>query len=78
MVLIANIYLFRSTKTKGLFCFSMSREADGLPVSLSPWRRFGVVTPTEKLPHGLTRAAVEGGIAANGYQLYRHKPKTSN
>ena len=78
MAFAANIYLYRSTKTKGLFCFSMSREADGLPASLSPWRRFGVVKPAEKLPHGLARADVEGGIAENGYQLYRHKPKTSN
>ena len=75
MALSADIYMYRSTKTKGLFCFSLNRLPAELPESLSPWRRFGVVRAAEKLPHGLKRESIEPGIRENGYQLYRRKPK---
>lgn len=75
MALSANIYLYRSTKTKGLFCFSTGQSAAGLPESLAPWRRFGVVKPHENLPHGLQRDAIAPGILENGYQLFRRKAK---
>lgn len=76
MTLSTNIYLYRSTKTKGLFCFSTGDEPTGLPESLAPWRRLGVVKPNEKLPHGLQREAIEPGIAEHGYQLFRRKAKS--
>jgi hypothetical protein len=71
---MSTIYLYRSTKTKGLFCFSSDREPRNLPASLSPWRRFGLVKPGESLPHGLARDAIAAGLEQNGYQLYRRKP----
>jgi hypothetical protein len=76
VTLSATIYLYRSTKTKGLFCFSTGDKPAGLPESLAPWRRFGVVKPGEKLPHGLQREAIAPGIAENGYQLFRRKAKS--
>jgi hypothetical protein len=71
------IYLYRSMKTKGLFCFSTDPAPDSLPQSLSPWRRHGLVKPNEKLPHGLERAAIAPSINEHGYQLYRRKPARS-
>lgn len=75
MPMSANIYMFRSSKNRSLFCFSLNRIGTELPESLSPWLRFGLVKPTEKLPHGLKRESIEPGIRENGYQLYRRKPK---
>jgi hypothetical protein len=75
VTLSANIYVYRSTKTEGLFCFSTGQKPTGLPVSLAPWQRFGVVRPEEKLPHGLQREAIEPGMLKNGYQLFRRKAK---
>jgi hypothetical protein len=77
MALAGTIYLYRSIKSKGLFCFSAESKPDGLPQSLSPWRRFGEVSPAEKLPHGLQRNAIAPGMRENGYQLYRKKPSRS-
>lgn len=77
MTVSGTIYLYRSTKTKGLFCFSIDPGPDSLPKSLSPWRRLGLIKPDEKLPHGLKRAAIAPSIHEHGYQLYRRKPPRS-
>lgn len=78
MAISGTIYMYRSIKSKGLFCFSADSKPDGLPESLSPWRRFGQVWPNEKLPHGLERDAIAPGIRENGYQLYRRKTSRSD
>ncbi len=77
MTVAATIYLYRSAKTKDLFCFSIDPKPDSLPQSLSPWSRFGLVKPSETLPHGLDRKAIAPGIQQHGYQLYRRKPSRS-
>lgn len=74
MIASGTIYLYRSGKTKDLFCFSADPRPDRLPPSLSPWRRFGQVRPNEKLPHGLQRSAIAPSMIEHGYQLYRRKP----
>jgi hypothetical protein len=73
----ATIYLYRSAKTEGLFCFSTDPKPDSLPQKLSPWRRFGLVKPNEMLPHGLDRETIMPGIQEHGYQMYRRKPSRS-
>lgn len=77
MSTFGTLYLYRSAKTKGLFCFSPLSGSEGLPPSLAPWRRFGQVRPNEALPHGLERDAIAPGIQEHGYQLYRQKPSRS-
>ncbi|MFM8747941.1 MAG: hypothetical protein ACKOED_14945 [Aestuariivirga sp.] len=74
MPVSGTIYLYRSAKIDGLFCFSNDPDPEKLPASLSPWRRFGVVKPGENLPHGLDPAAITAGMREHGYQLYRRKP----
>ena len=71
----SDIYMYLSTTSKGLFCFSRSARGNGLPQSFAPWKVFGVVRHDQPPPHGLSRQAIESGIAANGYQLWRHKRK---
>ncbi len=74
MPVSTTIYLYRSAKIEGLFCFSNDPGPEKLPGSLSPWRRFGLVKPGENLPHGLERADITASIEEHGYQLYRRKP----
>jgi hypothetical protein len=71
----ANLYMFQSNKSAGLFCFSRSAKGTGLPVSLAPWMGYGVLRLDQKPPHGMSRQAIEAGINAVGYQLWRHKKK---
>ena len=75
MIAAGNLFMFYSKKTKGLFCFSSDSKGRGLPDSLSPWVAFGVLRPDQAPPHRMSREAIENGIAANGYQLWReNKP----
>ncbi|MFN4142986.1 hypothetical protein [Aestuariivirga sp.] len=67
------LFMYRSLKTRGLFCFSPQEKGGGLPESLAPWRAFGVVRPGEAPPHGLSRTEIETGIGEHGFQLWRRK-----
>lgn len=78
MISDRNLYMYRSAKTAGLFCFSRDARGRGLPESLSPWTAFGVVRPDQAPPRGLSRKAIEAGIRANGYQLWREKQHTQS
>jgi len=70
-----NLYMFRSAKSDDLRCFSRSSRGTGLPEKFAPWTSFGVVRADQEPPHGLKRKAIEAGIRANGYQLWRNKKK---
>ena len=73
--MIGNIYMYQTPKSTGLYCFSRDSKGNGLPESFAPWTGFGVIRPDQNPPHGLSRSAIETGISANGYQLWRQKPK---
>ncbi|MBI2719103.1 MAG: hypothetical protein HY245_11550 [Rhizobiales bacterium] len=73
----ANLYMFRSAKSEDLRGFSRSSQGAGLPAKFAPWTGFGVVREDQAPPHGLPRQAIEDGIKANGYQLWRRKSKSS-
>jgi hypothetical protein len=77
MAVTMNLFMYRSTKTKGLFCFSGDSHGVGLPDSLAPWTAYGVLRRDQIPPHGLSRTAIEEGITARGYQLWREKPKSA-
>ena len=70
-----NIFMYRSAKSTELYCFSADPKGVGLPDGFSPWTMFGVVRPDQVPPHGLPRKAIEAGISANGFQLWRQKKK---
>lgn len=68
-----NLYMYQTPKSVGLFCFSRDSKGIGLPETFAPWTAFGVVRPDQDPPHGLSRKAIEAGLNANGYQLWRQK-----
>jgi len=67
------LYMFRSDVSADLRCFSRNSIGAGLPAKFAPWTGIGVVRDDQDPPHGLSRRAIETGIAANGYQLWRSK-----
>ena len=75
MTISKNLYMYRTEKSKGLFCFSRDPKGSGLPDGFAPWEVFGVVRPDQQPPHGLKRQAIETGIDTNGFQLWRDSRK---
>jgi hypothetical protein len=71
----ANLFMFRSSHTPGLSCFASDPAGSGLPAQLSPWVAVGVLRADQTPPHGLSRSAIESGIRAAGYQLFRSRKK---
>lgn len=74
MTASSNLFMFRSEKSAALHGFAMESAGGPLPQKFGPWIGVGVVRPDQRPPHGLRREAIETGIAANGYQLWRKKP----
>ena len=69
----SNLFMFRSEKSAALHGFAVESAGDKLPQKFAPWTGIGVLRPDQVPPHGLRRAAIESGIAQNGYQLWRKK-----
>jgi hypothetical protein len=69
----SNLFMFRSEKSAALHGFANEPAGGRLPQKFAPWTGIGVVRPDQVPPHGLRRDAIETGIAANGYQLWRKK-----
>lgn len=67
----AVIYIFASQTPAGLCAFAASPTGEGLPAKFAPWTRTGRVEPGRSPPHGLSRQAIELGVATHGYQLWR-------
>ena len=70
---MSKLFMFRSGKTAALHGFASDPNGTRLPPKFAPWGAIGVVRPDQRPPHGLSRSAIELGIAANGYQLWRTK-----
>ena len=73
MTASSNLFMFRSEKSAALHGFARESAGGPLPQKFGPWIGVGVVRPDQVPPHGLRREAIETGIAANGYQLWRKK-----
>ena len=69
----ANLFMFRSATMAALHGFADEPKGARLPEKYAPWDAIGVLRPDQTPPHGLPRAAIETGVAANGYQLWRKK-----
>jgi hypothetical protein len=69
----SNLFMFRSEKSAALHGFAMESAGASLPQKFGPWAGIGVLRPDQVPPHGLRREAIESGITANGYQLWRKK-----
>jgi hypothetical protein len=46
-----------------------------LPDQFSPWQQIGAVRPESAPPYNLSRDLIEKAINAQGFQLWRLKPK---
>jgi hypothetical protein len=68
-----HLFMFRSSKNDSLNAFAPDSAGERLPKKFAPWVSVGVIRPDQTPPRGLGRAAIEAGIAENGYQLWRKK-----
>ena len=67
------LYLFRSASSEGLRGFTVEAKGQDLPAKLGPWTGIGIVRGDQSPPHGLSRKAIEVGIAERGFQMFRNK-----
>ena len=70
-----NIYIFKSETKSELRAFAGDAVGSKLPDQFRPWHATGVVSAGKALPHQISRATVEDAIEAQGFQLWRFKPK---
>jgi hypothetical protein len=73
MAMHSNLFMFRSSTSETLWGFDANSDGDHLPPKFGPWTGIGVMRADQSPPQGLSRPAIESGIAANGYQLWRKK-----
>jgi hypothetical protein len=71
------IFIFRSEKKGELRAFAADSAGRALPDQFGPWHAIGVIRPDMAPPHNLSRPAIEQAIEANGFQLWRVKPKAA-
>jgi hypothetical protein len=72
-----NIYIFKSETKSELRAFAGDPQGSKLPDQFRPWHAIGVVSAGKALPHKVSRATVEDAIEAQGFQLWRLKPKVA-
>ena len=66
-------YIFKSEATKNLRAFVGDPGGAKLPESHAPWTVTGIVAAEAAPPHKLSREAIEEGIEAEGFKLWRLK-----
>jgi hypothetical protein len=71
------IYMFKSEAQDDLRAFAGDVAGSKLPDQFRPWHAVGVIRPERDPPHKLPRAEIERAISAQGFQLWRMKPKTT-
>jgi hypothetical protein len=71
MSIAGNLFIYSSQKTKDIFCYAGDSKGTQLPEALQPWKALGVLRADQTPPHGMSRAAIEAGVAEKGYQLWR-------
>jgi hypothetical protein len=69
------IYIFKSETRNGLRAFAADLVGARLPEQFRPWHAIGVIGPNNDPPYKLPRVDIEKAIDADGYQLWRMKPK---
>ncbi|MBN8920961.1 MAG: hypothetical protein J0H62_09875 [Rhizobiales bacterium] len=67
------LYMFNSEAREGLRAFAADPAGASLPKQFAPWRATGVVREDVAPPASMSRATIEEGIAANGFQMWRMK-----
>jgi hypothetical protein len=70
------IYIFKSETRKGLHAFAADLAGSKLPEHHGPWTATGAIGPDNAPPYNFSRDAIEEGIEAEGFQLWRLSKKT--
>ena len=73
MALRPSLFMFQSGASNDIGAFTLDKTGAVLPKKFGPWTRTGEILPDRSPPHGLTRAAIEAGVAEMGFQLWRRK-----
>ena len=73
------LFIFESNANTGLGLRASAGDVAGrtLPDQFSPWRQIGAVASGNAPPYNLSRDTIEKAISADGFQLWRVKPKTA-
>ncbi|MEX0851781.1 MAG: hypothetical protein WD036_00645 [Bauldia sp.] len=69
------IYVFKSEGKGGLRAFADDLIGSKLPDRFGPWRAIGAVAPDKDLPYAFSRDQIEKSIQAQGFELWRMRPK---
>jgi len=69
------LYIFRSEASTGLRAFVGDAAGRKLPEQFRPWHQIGGVRPEDAPPYNLSRDTIKKAIEADGFQLWRVKPK---
>jgi hypothetical protein len=70
------IYIFKSETRKDLHAFAADLAGSKLPPHHGPWTATGAIGPDNAPPYNFSRDAIEEGIEAEGFQLWRLGKKT--
>jgi hypothetical protein len=69
------LFIFESNENTSLRAFTGDVAGRKLPDQFSPWRQIGAVASGKAPPYNLSRHTIEQAINAQGFQLWRLKPK---
>jgi hypothetical protein len=70
------IYIFKSETRKDLRAFAGDLAGSRLPQNHGPWTATGAIGPDSAPPYNFSRNAIQEGIDAEGFQLWRLSKKT--
>lgn len=65
------LHVFASATRADLRAFTITDSGVTLPEKFAPWSLESSIGASGAPPHGLSRAAIEKGIARDGFQLFR-------
>ncbi|MCB5173923.1 MULTISPECIES: hypothetical protein [Microvirga] len=69
------IFMFASQAKDDLHAFAGDEAGSKLPAKYGPWGLTGALQSREAPPHKFSRRVIEQAISAEGFQLWRTKPK---
>ncbi|QFU17371.1 hypothetical protein [Microvirga thermotolerans] len=69
------IFMFASQSRGDLHAFAGDESGSKLPAKFGPWGLTGTLLARQSPPHNFSRRTIEQAISAEGFQLWRVKPK---
>jgi hypothetical protein len=69
------LYMFTSQAKSGLHAFAGDDQGSKLPPKFAPWDLTGTLASRSAPPHNFSRQDIERAVEADGFQLWRMRPK---